>query len=132
MIISQAVLEHVDDLDLAYGTMRKWLKPTGYMTHTIDFKSHGMTRDWNGHWAQPELRLDTFARPTSYMLNREPLSTHLNYLKGMGFRVLLELHYTKASPVKRADLSKRFGYISDADFSTSDAFIIAVPDSSPL
>ena len=41
MIISQAVLEHIHDLELAYRVMNSWLKSDGFMTHSIDFKSHG-------------------------------------------------------------------------------------------
>src|SRR5437870_3647895 len=50
-LFSQAVLEHVDDLPATYRAMHAWLKPGGYMSHQIDFRSHGMTKVWNGHWA---------------------------------------------------------------------------------
>ena len=50
LIFSQAVLEHVDDLQGVYAAMRKWLKPDGIMTHQIDFKCHGKANAWNGHW----------------------------------------------------------------------------------
>jgi hypothetical protein len=53
-IFSQSMLERIDDLGMVYRTLPRWLKPTGYMSHLIDFSSHGMTREWNGHWAISE------------------------------------------------------------------------------
>ena len=41
MILSQAVMEHVEHLEQTYEAMRHWLKPGGLASHAIDFKSHG-------------------------------------------------------------------------------------------
>lgn len=49
MIYSQAVLEHVNDLEFTYKSLFSWIKKGGYMSHQIDFKSHGITDQWNGH-----------------------------------------------------------------------------------
>ena len=49
-LISQAVLEHVEDLHTTYRAMREWMKPGASMSHSIDFSSHDLTRWWNGHW----------------------------------------------------------------------------------
>ncbi len=46
MILSQAVLEHVNDLPGAFEALRRWLAPAGVMTHTLDFGSHGITDKW--------------------------------------------------------------------------------------
>lgn len=51
MILSQAVMEHIENLTLAYKTMYRWLSPLGFISHQIDFKSHGTSRKWNGHWS---------------------------------------------------------------------------------
>ena len=77
LIFSQAVLEHVDDLDLAYDSMYAWLKPGGYMSHVIDFKSHEIAEKWNGHWSYSDLTWKLIRGKKPYLLNREPLSTHL-------------------------------------------------------
>ena len=77
LILSQAVLEHVDDLEAVYRAMRIWLRQGGYLSHEIDFRSHDLTDDWNGHWAcnellwriargkKPYLIIDSPARRTS-------------------------------------------------------------------
>ena len=49
LVYSQAVLEHVVDLDPTYDALRRWLKPGGFMSHQIDFRSHGLAPEWNGH-----------------------------------------------------------------------------------
>ena len=40
LIISQAVLEHVVNVDATYLAMARWLRPGGYLSHQIDFRSH--------------------------------------------------------------------------------------------
>ena len=50
MVFSQAVLEHVDDLEQIYASIASALAPGGFASHAIDFKSHSFARDWNGHW----------------------------------------------------------------------------------
>ena len=45
MIFSQAVLEHVDDLATAYSAMRGWLAAGGWLSHQIDFRSHGTAQE---------------------------------------------------------------------------------------
>ncbi|MCK4307493.1 class I SAM-dependent methyltransferase [candidate division WOR-3 bacterium] len=42
MIISRAVLEHIPDLDAAFNSMDKLLRPGGYMIHNIDLRDHGI------------------------------------------------------------------------------------------
>src|SRR5437867_6507385 len=54
LIPSQAVLEHVDDLGGVYRAMAAWLKPGGRISHTIDFRAHGVSPYTNGHWAYPD------------------------------------------------------------------------------
>ena len=43
LIFSQAVLEHVDDVALACDAQSRWLRPGGAVSHTIDYRSHGVT-----------------------------------------------------------------------------------------
>jgi SAM-dependent methyltransferase len=63
LILSQAVLEHIDDLEKTYRIMHHWLKPGGLMSHAIDFRSHGAADRWNGHWRVFGLHLEDHARP---------------------------------------------------------------------
>lgn len=91
LILSQSVLEHVTDIEQVIGCCAAWLKPDGWMSHVVDFKSHGVTREWNGHWQYPHWawRLIVGGRP--YLINRIPADALLAYLQKMGFRIMLEL-----------------------------------------
>ena len=42
LIVSRAVLEHVWDLDAAFGAMDAVLAPGGVMAHKVDFRDHGL------------------------------------------------------------------------------------------
>jgi len=44
IIVSNAVLEHVQDLDSLFADMHRTLRPGGIMVHAADLKSHGMHR----------------------------------------------------------------------------------------
>ena len=62
LLISQAVLEHVDKLSGSYRAMRLWIKPDGLLSHTIDFRCHSTARIWNGHWRYSDRRLEADSR----------------------------------------------------------------------
>ena len=126
MIYSQAVLEHVADLRTTYAAMRRWLKPTGFLSHEIGLTSHGLAKDWNGHWAYSDLvwRLIQGRRP--YLLNREPCSTHLRMLEEAGFRVVLEKRVRDSGGIGRTSLARTFRDMGDDDLRTRAAFVQAV------
>ncbi|MCX7894185.1 MAG: class I SAM-dependent methyltransferase [Burkholderiales bacterium] len=42
LVVSRAVLEHVDDLDATFADMERALKPGGVALHLVDLKSHGL------------------------------------------------------------------------------------------
>ena len=42
LIISRAVLEHVNDLDETFADMRRALLPDGVAVHQVDLRSHGL------------------------------------------------------------------------------------------
>ena len=105
MLISQAVLEHVDELSSSYRAMRLWIKPDGLLSHTIDFRCHSTARIWNGHWRYSDAVWKLIRGRRSYLLNREPYSTHLRLLAENGFTVVGS-QTTKAPPRPRAHSSR--------------------------
>lgn len=126
MIISQAVLEHVNDLGFLYGAMSRWLKRGGLMSHTIDFRSHGFAKKWNGHWAYSDRIWKMITRGRPYSINRAPHSVHLELLKQHGFDIICDIKFKDFSGINRKDLYSRFADLSDEDMTTSRAFIQAV------
>ncbi len=125
LIYSQAVLEHVDDLDNTYRAMRVWLKPGGLVSHQIDFQSHGTAEEWNGHWAYSDLIWKIIRGRRPYLLNRRPQSDHIRCLEENGFRVLCNLPVIDRTGIERRRLARPFQYLSDADLVTSGVYLLA-------
>ena len=124
LAFSQAVLEHVDDVAATYRALHRWLRPGGIMSHAIDFKSHGLTRDWFGHWTIPAWQWTLVRGRRPYLINRLPASRHLELLIAAGFEVLLTLR-TEAAPAPRAALAREFAAMPDDDLRASAMFVIA-------
>ena len=126
LILSHSVLEHVVDLDKTYGAIRAWLRPGGWMSHQIDFKSHGLAGEWNGYRGYPEAlwRLVLGNRP--FLLNRQPWSTHARLLAENGFELVCVLRQHIADRgLKRGQLALRWRQLSDDDLTCSGAFVQA-------
>lgn len=128
MIYSQAVFEHVDQLQHAYHAMSLWLSRSGFMSHQVDFKSHGTADEWNGHWLYSDFLWKVIRGKRPYLINREPYSTHRQLLEKSGFKVVAEKKVTLPSNIKRKQLASRFRGMSDKDFEISGAFFQAVRD----
>jgi hypothetical protein len=125
IIFSQAVLEHIDDIVSAYKRMYEYLRPGGLMSHTIDFESHGITRDWYGHWTVSDACWYFIRGKRPYLINRMPHSTHIGAIKQAGFRVIMDEARHAEAP-ERLLLARRFVMLSGADLATSGAFIQAI------
>jgi hypothetical protein len=125
MVFSQAVMEHVAQVDSTYAAFYKWLCPGGLMSHTIDYKSHGYTSDWNGHWAISEKLWKIVKGNRPYLINRLPHSAHIEAIKKAGFQIVGEVKRNSA-PLPRQKLSEKFRTLSDDDLRTSGAFIQAM------
>ena len=128
MVLSQAVLEHVDELAHAYRKMYDLLKPGGVMSHVIDFRCHGSARDWNGHWTYSDLTWKLIRGRRPYFLNRAPCSTHVSLLRRTGFDVTFACPRSASSAIGAKDLASRFreGTFTPADLVTSGLFVQAV------
>ena len=127
LVFSQAVLEHVDALPEAYAAMRAWLKPGGYLSHQIDFKSHGYATTWDGHWCYGDVLWRLVRGPAAWFINREPYSTHQRLLAQSGFRIVHEQRTHGVPSCSRGELARRFRGMPDADRETSGVYLLAVP-----
>lgn len=125
MVFSQAVLEHVDDLPGMYAALYWWLRPGGFMSHSIDFKSHGITREWNGHWKYSDFWWSLIRGKRKGLLNREPYSRHLHLAQQQGFQVVYYRRFPGESEIEPGDLAPVFRDMSDEDLTTRSAFIQA-------
>jgi len=126
LLCSQFVLEHIDDLYETYQAMYRWLTPGGVMSHWVDFKSHAMTKDWNGHWTCSEQVWSLVRGKRPYMLNREPHSSHVKLIRQSGFEIVSDFTTRDCSGVKRDSLSTKFKRLDADDLITSGALIQCV------
>nr|MBA3542541.1 hypothetical protein [Deltaproteobacteria bacterium] len=81
---------------------------------------------WNGHWAVSDLAWKLIRGKRSYLLNREPCSTHVRLLGDHQFELLYNLPITTPSQLAREDLAPRFRNLTDADLTTSGALLQAI------
>lgn len=123
-LLSQAVLEHVDDLDTAYRAMREWMKRGAVMSHSIDFSSHNLTRSWNGHWTLGDRAWQIVRGTRGYLINRQPLSSHLEYLAKYEFEPV-NVEGRRADVRRSFRPAKRFRGMTAEDTSTRGVFLQA-------
>lgn len=121
-LVSNAVMEHVADLGEAYMAMRCWLRGGGIASNQIDFRSHGLFRAWDGHWACPDWLWRLFVGRRPYLLNREPLATHREMAASAGLEELQVLRVETAAVSRR--LAPRFAAMSAEDRITSSAYLL--------
>jgi hypothetical protein len=132
MIFSQAVLEHVDNLSMTYEMLYRWLKPGGFMSHDIDFTSHGTHVDFNGHYTYPPLVWNLMRGRRAYLINRLPPSTHWDLMQRCNFQIVHREYRTGSSRISRERLPSEFRAMSNQDLSISSAFVQAVKQPQPL
>lgn len=124
LICSHTVLQHVMKLGLVYTNMKKWIKPGGYMSHTIDFTSMNTSKFWNGHWTNENYEWKMVTGGTS-LINRAALSKHLEFLKANRFKIEFKNLVQRKSKLKRKDLAKAFQNLTEKDITTSGLYYFA-------
>ena len=124
-LLSQAVLEHVEDLETTYAAMRSWMKPGASMSHSIDFWCHGLTWAWNGHWMVGDLTWHVVRGTRRYLINRQPLSRHLDLLHRNGFETV-RVERRRGDTNGGFRPAKSFRTITAEDASTRGAFVQAI------
>jgi len=125
LVISQAVMEHVDQLEVLYAECFRSLKPGGFMSHQIDLQCHDTAPEWNGHWKYSELtwRLMRGGRP--WFINRQPCSVHLGLVKRVGLKLCVEVRQFGNLGISSRQLANGFQTLSESDLKTSGVFIMA-------
>ena len=124
-IFSQAVMEHVDDLEGSYACCFRWLRANGVMSHQIDFRCLDTASTWNGHWARSELTWRAIRGARPYLLNRQPISAHRNLIDRCGFKIMFEQPVTQSNGIGRSQLAADFRDLTDEDLSTAGVFLVA-------
>jgi SAM-dependent methyltransferase len=124
LIFSQAVLEHVDDLEETYQAMFAWLKPGGYASHVIDFSAHHLSPFWNGHWAYSNLQWTLTRGRREFLLNRQSLRTHITRAEKSGFEVIQIIRNYDDHGLRQCLLASDFQCLSTEDSRTRGAILV--------
>jgi hypothetical protein len=122
MILSQAVLEHVDELEGVYKCMNKWLNTDGIISHQVDFRHHKTSFTWNGHWLYTQKEFDLLRGDESFLVNRLPWSAHKSKIKTNGFNLCFTKKVISKSIIKIDDCSID---LEPSDLSTSGVYFLA-------
>ena len=125
LVISHSVLEHVVDLPATYKALYQWVRPGGWMSHQIDFKSHGLTTRWNGYRTCSDRLWEITLGRRPFMINRQPASVHLRLMQEAGFRVVTHQKFMRKDGVRREELAPLWSDISDEDLNCSGMYVIA-------
>ncbi|MDQ2785492.1 MAG: hypothetical protein M3Y58_10895 [Chloroflexota bacterium] len=124
-IFSQAVLQYPPDLDTTYRAMDRWLTPGGAMSHSIDFKCHGTTREWSGHWTCSDGVWSLLNGRRRDALNRAPHSAHIGLIRDRGYEIVCDQRTELPPAITRAQLAPRFRHLTDDDLTISSTCIQA-------
>ncbi len=125
VILSHSVLQEIAELEGAYRALYLWLKPNGMMTHQIDFGAQYFADTWNGHRAYPEFLWTIIKGRRPYLINRQPPSVHVDFLKKNKFKITCLLKSYREDGIPRSKLSAYWRNITDDDFTCDGAVIQA-------
>jgi len=124
MVVTQAVLEHIDDTEGTVNNIKKWLKPGGVMSHVIDFSSHGMSGYWNGHWGFSDFLWKIIRGKRRWSINRKTHGEYIKIMEKSGFKIAADIKFKGENGIKRKKMDKRFVNMSEEDFETRAAYIL--------
>ena len=122
LVMSQAVLEHVEDLAGVFRASFQWLRPGGHASHQVDFRSHGLFPDWDGHWTCAPWLWRMFRGRRAYLINRRPLEDHLECARQAGFEVVSVMRKELEPSPRR--LARDIAPMSALDRRTASAYVL--------
>jgi SAM-dependent methyltransferase len=125
-VISQAVMERVEDLPRAYRAIARWLRPGGFTSHSIDFGEPLTSGFWNGNWARSDLTWRLMRGRQKSWSNREPHSAHIRCMTAQGLRIVANLAVEDSSGLPRERLATRYQGLDEEDLRTRSAYILAL------
>jgi hypothetical protein len=129
LIWSQAVLEHVrrGEMDAFLLELRRVIKPSGGMSHRIDFMDH-LGGSANNLRFPMWIWESRFMASSGFYTNRIRCSEMVRRIEGAGFEVnSLEAGKWAEMPVPRSRLAVPFAQLSEDDLLTKHVDLVALP-----
>jgi hypothetical protein len=128
LIISRAVLEHVNDLDATFVDMHAALRPAATAIHLVDLRSHGLHRDnpldflcwptWLWAWMYGHKGV-----PNRWRVDRYRAALHASGLETLALRPV-ELAAPALIDAVRPKLAAPFRALNDQDLSWLNFWLI--------
>lgn len=87
-VFSRAVMEHVLNPETIYRFISENIKTSTSMFHDIEFHSHNVTNNINGHYKISKFIWKIIFGNRKYFLNRWDLTKHLNSIKENNFEII--------------------------------------------
>jgi len=128
LIVSRAVFEHVSDIEAAYVSCLRLLRPGGRMIHKVDLSGHSQVEPHPLHFLTYSDRLWAFMSSNLTRINRRRWSHHRVAILKAGFRIERFLP-TAVFPRHAVDsirprLSSGFKDLSDEDLAIAGFFVV--------
>ncbi len=123
-IFSHVVLQHIDEIEAAFLTMDHWLKPGGFVSHIIDYRSLGFTKAWNGHWTFPDWEWKIMVGGRKFSVNKKPHSFYVDLFIKNNIELLYVVKDTLPNQLKRNHLAEKYRNISEDDLNTSVGYFV--------
>lgn len=121
MVMSRAVLEHVNDLPATFRDTQAALKPGGVAIHQVDLKSHGLHRQNPLDFLNWPTWLWSMMYSAKGVPNRLRANAYRDAVARSGLELVTMMPTLEASPddvrAVRPDLATPFRTLSDADLS---------------
>ncbi len=121
LVMSRAVLEHVNDLPATFRDMYAALKPGGIAIHQVDLKSHGLHRKNPLDFLDWPTWLWSLMYSAKGVPNRLRVNAYRDAIAQCGFEVMTLTPTVLAAPddvrAVRPDLARPFKALSDEDLS---------------
>jgi len=120
---SLSVLEHVESPHQLYNDVFCWLNNPGFLINKIDFSSHGMTKNWYGHYLLPKFLWMLIQGKKYTHLNRWSEEKHIECCEQIGFvlvkRIVFDAH-TDRPPEPFSNIPRTAVHIWKKQISGSD------------
>lgn len=135
LVISRAVLEHVNDLHATFRDMYAALKPGGIALHLVDLKSHGLHRDNPLDFLSWPAWLWALMYSAKGVPNRLRVNAYREAARHSGFETIALTPTVLASETDvraiRAALAAPFKNLSDTDLSCLGFWLVCRKPAAP-
>lgn len=126
LIVTNAAMEHVDDVPSTYKNAYTVLKPGGLMLSAIDYKCHDSAGLWNGHWTYNKILWKIIYGNCVYFINRYSHSMHIEASEKF-FETLADVSYaSRENKLNMSDITNYFSkQITSEDIETTEGILLS-------